>query len=100
MNHEKIPDPTADRAIYNVDKQKRLEKLHDVVVGEEIILYQSRNENGGLSTRRKVRKKNIKVRIIGLYDDYVRCLLPWGYAESYTWWAFDRMRSGMIEEDD
>lgn len=100
MNHENIPDPTADRAIYNVDKQRRLEKLHDVVVGEEIILYQLRNENGGLSTRRKVRKKKIKVRIIGLYDNYVRCLLPWGYAESYTWWAFDRMRSGMIEEDD
>lgn len=23
MNHEKIPDPTADRAIYNADRQRK-----------------------------------------------------------------------------
>lgn len=100
MNHEKIPDPTADHAIYNVDKQRRLEKLHGVKVGESITIWQCKNEDGGIGKKNYAKKKKIKIVILGLYDNYVRCLFPWGYAESYTWWAFDRMRSGMIEEDD
>lgn len=94
MNHEKIPDPTADHAIYNVDKQRRLEKLHRVKVGETVEIIQLRNATGDISQCKKLKKKKFAVKILGLYDNYVRCLLPWGYCESYTWWAFDRMRRG------
>lgn len=99
MNHEKIPDPTADYAIYNVDKQRRLEKLHDVVVGEAVTLWQSKNEIGDSKWNYKSKKRPIKVVILGVYDNYVRCLLPAGYCESYTWWSFDRMRNRKDDEN-
>ena len=94
MNHEKIPDPTADLAVYRADKQRRLEKLHGVKVGESITIWQCKNEDGGIGKKNYAKKKKIKIVILGIYDNYVRCLLPWGYCESYTWWAFDRMRRG------
>ena len=30
MNHEKIPDPTADQAIAKADRQRRLEEKHGI----------------------------------------------------------------------
>ena len=33
MNHERIPDPTADQAIAKADRQRRLEEKHGIRIG-------------------------------------------------------------------
>ena len=38
MNHEKIPDPTADQAIAKADRQRRLEEKHGIRIGETIYI--------------------------------------------------------------
>ncbi len=89
MNHERVPDPTADRAVHNADKQRRLERLHDVKIGEEIYITKMviEEEHG--------RKKNeiIKVRVAGVYEHHIQLLMPGGYYESPDWWAFERKRA-------
>ena len=74
MNHEKIPDPTADRAIGRVDRQSRLEKKHGVKVGENITLIYDR------TTKAQGKKLlvPIKVRITDVSDHWIRVRLPWG----------------------
>ena len=69
MNHEKIPDPTADRAIGRVDRQK-----HGVKVGENITLIYDR------TTKAQGKKLlvPIKVRITDVSDHWIRVRLPWG----------------------
>lgn len=94
MNHEKIHDQTTSQVTYNTNNQRRLEKLHRVKVGDTVIIWQAKNDYGGIGKKNYSKKKKIKIVILGLYNNYVRCLLPWGYAESYTWWAFDQMRRG------
>lgn len=88
MNHEKIPDPTADQAIARADRQRRLEEKHGVKVGENITLIYDRTTGA----QRKKLLVPIKVKIIDISDHWIRVRLPWGYYESYTWWAFEQMR--------
>ena len=88
MNHEKIPDPTADQAIARADRQRRLEEKHGVKVGETIYITETTME--GERGRKTVRK--IKVKVAGLYEHHIRLLFPGGYYECYTWWAFRQMR--------
>ena len=83
MNHES-----------SVEREKRLSKLHNVNVGETVILHQIRSEAGGLCKSKKITKTKVKVIIQNLYDHYVRVRLPWGYSESYKWLDFDHMRRG------
>lgn len=88
MNHEKIPDPTADQAIAKADRQRRLEEKHRVRVGETIYITETTME--GEHGRKTVRK--IKVKVAGVYEHHIRLLFPSGYYECYTWWAFRQMR--------
>lgn len=88
MNHEKIPDPTADLAVHRADKQRRLEDQHGVRVGEVIYITETTIE--GERGRKTERKR--KVKIAGVYEHHIRLLFPEGYCECYTWWAFNRMR--------
>lgn len=88
MNHEKIPDPTADRAIYNADKQRRLEKLHNVKVGEEVYITKTVIED----ERGKKKNKTICVKVAGVYEHCIQLLMPGGHYESPCWWEFERKR--------
>lgn len=88
MNHEKIPDPTADQAIAKADKQRRLEERHGVKVGEKIYIIRTVIEGErGIKTQEK-----IKVKVAGVYEHHIRLLMPGGYYECYTWWAFQRIK--------
>lgn len=55
MNHEKIPDPTADQAIAKADRQRRLEEKHGIRIGGNHL--HNRNDYGR-RTRQKDREKN------------------------------------------
>ena len=44
MNHEKIPDPTADQAIAKADRQRRLEEKHGIRIGETIYITETTME--------------------------------------------------------
>lgn len=76
------------------EREKRLSRIHNVNVGETVILHQIRSEAGGLCKSKKITKTKVKVIIQNLYDHYVRVRLPWGYSESYKWLDFDHMRRG------
>lgn len=88
MNHEKIPDPTADLAVHRADKQRRLEEQHGVRVGEKLTLIYDRTTK----SQGKRLLVPIKVKIVEVSDHWVRVQLPWGYFECYRWWAFNQMR--------
>ena len=91
MNHEKIPDPTADQAIAKADRQRRLEEKHGIKVGETIYITETTME--GEHGKKTVRK--IKVKVAGVYKHHVRLLFPGGYYRAKR--QLERLNEELLE---